>query len=394
MKTGKSIQQLADEIERQNASKQDARVLSTALSTHTDTETGVTTLGFGEGKRRASFNMLHLAHRQLSDLVGMPQRWYDHLREQHNTLRVYDEKGVDTGSLFDMDMDVLLSQRPQDERRLVRTLDGNARAVLSNNFRPIDHLPILVNVLPVLMDTPGINWAEASLEVTDTRMYLKLVNERMTQDIRVGDAVQAGVVITNSEVGLGAFRVQPLLYRLACLNGMIRSDDSVAKYHVGGALGELEDGSAYEWLQDDTINARNDATIREMRDVVRSALNDVVFNRAVERAREAEGIKIKGDPIAAVEWISTKFQLGQDEQAGVLRNLIEGGSLSLWGLTNAVTAYAQDEAVDFDRSTELETIGGRVLALPAPEVTHLINLERREPQPVAARRASRRREAR
>ena len=39
-----------------------------------------------------------------------------------------------------------------------------------------------------------------------------------------GDIVQAGVVISNSETGLGAVCIQPLIYRLVCSNGMVVND--------------------------------------------------------------------------------------------------------------------------------------------------------------------------
>ena len=39
------------------------------------------------------------------------------------------------------------------------------------------------------------------------------------------------------------------------------------------------------------------------------------------------------------------------------------GDLSVWGLANAVTRTAEDVA-DYDRATELEATGGRVIELP------------------------------
>jgi len=40
--------------------------------------------------------------------------------------------------------------------------------------------------------------------------------------------------------------------------------------------------------------------------------------------------------------------------------------LSAWGLANAVTRTAED-AADYNRATELEAAGGRVIELPAPD---------------------------
>lgn len=45
-------------------------------------------------------------------------------------------------------------------------------------------------------------------------------------------------------------------------------------------------------------------------------------------------------------------------------HLVQGGDLSKWGLSNAVTRTAED-AADYDRCTELERIGWNVVDLPA-----------------------------
>jgi len=180
-------------------------------------------------------------------------------------------------------------------------------------------------------------------------------------DVREGDAVQAGVLVTNSEIGLGSFSVTPLVFRLLCQNGMIRQDFAKRKYHTGARL--ANDGDTHEYYRDDTLRARNEATVLEMRDLVRGALSESVFGKIVESLREAAGIRIVGDPVKSVEQLQNRFNLTNDEKGSVLRALVEGGDLSMWGLANAVTSIAAVSHT-YDRSTELESIGGHVLALP------------------------------
>ena len=78
----------------------------------------------------------------------------------------------------------------------------------------------------------------------------------------------------------------------------------------------------------------------------------------------------KGLHRAAVTYVSAPAQaqraqkilpvLTQEEQDGIFRYLVEGGDLSLYGLTNAVTRMSQD--VDsYDRATALEWIGWQVM---------------------------------
>jgi hypothetical protein len=65
-------------------------------------------------------------------------------------------------------------------------------------------------------------------------------------------------------------------------------------------------------------------------------------------------------PEKAIELITKKFNLTQNENSNVLSHLIQGGDLSSWGLGNAVTRMAQD-VHSYDRSTELEQIGYQIM---------------------------------
>ena len=76
--------------------------------------------------------------------------------------------------------------------------------------------------------------------------------------------------------------------------------------------------------------------------------------------------KLEGDVTKAVEALSNRLSLTQDEQSSVLRHLIEGGDLSQYGLINAVTRTAED-AKSYDRATELEMAGATVLDLKPTE---------------------------
>ncbi len=52
--------------------------------------------------------------------------------------------------------------------------------------------------------------------------------------------------------------------------------------------------------------------------------------------------------------------------ADVLRHLIVQRDLSAYGLVNAVTYFSQD-AEDYDRATEFEALGGRLIDLSSSE---------------------------
>jgi hypothetical protein len=65
-------------------------------------------------------------------------------------------------------------------------------------------------------------------------------------------------------------------------------------------------------------------------------------------------------------WGLMRLVQGQEAFNGWLESLIQGGDYSRWGAINAITAQAHKTA-DVDRQVELETLGGRIMTLPASD---------------------------
>ncbi len=215
-------------------------------------------------------------------------------------------------------------------------------------------------VLPILAEM-GEGIRIVSTELTDSRMYIKAINERLELEVKKGDVVTAGIAISNSEVGQGALKVEPLIYRLICENGMIAQDYSKKRYHVGR---NAEEGEAYELFRSETLKADDRAFFLKVQDTVRAAVDVVKFSTIVERMREATEQRIEGNPVKAVEVVSDRMGFSKEESNGILQHLIQGGDLSAYGLLNAITRTSQD-VDDYDRASELERDGSRVLSLPA-----------------------------
>jgi hypothetical protein len=203
-----------------------------------------------------------------------------------------------------------------------------------------------------------------SVELTETRMYLKCITSRLTYEMAPGDVVQAGVVISNSEVGQGTLSVQPLLFRLVCRNGLIAADRTLRKTHVGRALGTEDEG--LQVYQDDTLRADDKAFFLKVRDVVQAAVSEATFRQTAQKLQKTLKIPLIGDPVKTVEVLAQRYTLNDAERSGVLRHLIAQADLSGYGLVNAVTHFSQ-ELDDYDRATEFEALGGKLIELSAPE---------------------------
>lgn len=243
MKSGKSLVELAQAIEKQRGLKRDF-IADTRHLRMQPTDRGPALIVEERG-----YPLTRIAHQQLGERVGIPAKYYERMRS-------------DAPELLARNVNHWFGQAP--ERRMVRTLAGDARAFLSDRYQRIDNAHVAEVTLPVLADTPGIEIV--STEVTEKRMYIKAVTPRIAGEVRVGDQVQAGVMITNSEVGLGAITVAPLLYRLVCLNGMVVEDNRFRKHHVGTKAGD--DAAIYELLSDETRRADDNVILMKVRDVV------------------------------------------------------------------------------------------------------------------------------
>jgi hypothetical protein len=97
-------------------------------------------------------------------------------------------------------------------------------------------------------------------------------------------------------------------------------------------------------------------------DDVGAMFNAERFNKRLDQYREPGARTIDADPVAVVEVAAKRFDLNEAERTSILTHLIRGGDLSQWGLANAVTRAAQDSE-SYDRATELEAAGGRVIEL-------------------------------
>jgi hypothetical protein len=352
MKTGKTLQELAIEIERQNKVKRDF-VASTA-----DMEMTVS-LAEDEGGRHAPllglngmmpFTVNSIAHDQIGTKLGIPGKYYDRML-------------AEDPELLAENVNTWLHKQPM--KRMVRTLDGTARAFLSDKYRRIDNYEIAQAVLPMIAEMHEAK--VESCEITDKRMYLKVLNPRVTAEITKGDVVQSGLLISNSETGLGSVSVMPLVYRLVCTNGMIAADSGQKKYH-SGRTNEAEGN--YEIYRNETIAADDTAFIMKLQDIVRATADTIQFERIVTAMKTGTTAKITGDVPAVVELAAKTYGILEKESQGVLDHLIRGADLSLYGLANAVTRQAQ-EVESYDRSTELEMTAWSMLTMPRHEWSKL-----------------------
>ena len=346
MKQGKTLNELVRTVTEQVKSRHD--YIADTRNVRFKASEGGVHMDLQKPSGAETFGMTDLFHNQVSTNMRIPKAYYDRMKQESPELLAHN-------------VNHWMQNEPQ--KRMVRTLDKKARAFMSDKYRPLDNYDLMNAILPRLSD---VELEVMSCELTDTRLYIKAVSPKATGEIKKGDVVQAGVVISNSEVGAGALSVLPLLFRLVCTNGMIREDaNQMRKYHTG-KRNEGDMGS-WEVFSDETRKQSDKSLFMQANDLVNQFLTREYVDRLLIPLREAADMMIENMNLPeVVERTAKTFTLTEDEGSGIMRFLATGGDMSKWGLANAITRMAQD-VPDYDRATELERIGGQLIDLPAKQ---------------------------
>lgn len=361
---GMGLAKLSDELTRQRTSRHDylakTEVLSivpgNGLRAPTPPDERVA-MQITNGKRER-FGITALGHDQLGQYVGIPAAYYDRMLAERPDLLADNVNGW-------------LSEKK--EKRLIRTLDGRVRAVLSDRYRALDNFDLMKAVLPVL-DKRKVQVISAS--VTETRLYVKAILPDLSEPLPAGrfwldghssigtdkreSRIVAAITISNSEVGAGALAVVPSVFETWCTNLATMREAAMRKYHVGRAL-DNGDGDTSDIYKDDTRKADDRALWLKVRDVTEAAFAKDQFALAIGRIKGAVEEPIESDDLPAViEVLGKEFDLPEALDKVLLKNLIQRADTSRWGLVSAVTMSANKQT-DYELATDLEEIGGTIL---------------------------------
>ena len=165
MKSGRTLVDLAQELDRQIATKQDLVLPSSLLQCRTDQGGNLklivdasSHLASGGVMGSGEYGVTGLARRQLADKLKIPFAYFERMRAGQPDL---------------LDRNVNTWLQTDGDRRMIRTLDGQVRAVLSDRYRRLDNFDLAENVLPILQGLDGARFE--SVELTDSKMFLKVI---------------------------------------------------------------------------------------------------------------------------------------------------------------------------------------------------------------------------
>lgn len=349
MKQGNSVLEIRNILEYQNTVKHDYDVSPYRLNMTDDAKLTV------RGLNVEPFCCTQTFHNQMAEKLNIPIRYYN---------RMLDRKP----SLLAENVNRWLHDDACSRHFTLRTFQeetGNtARALLSDRYRIVDHIEVSDTVFGALAGVEGLEMASAGL--TEDRVYYKYVFPKIQGEIRKGDIVQAGFVITNSETGLGACSIMPLIFRLVCTNGLVigSATETFRKFHIGKRRNLENDINIYDNPYDDGL------LVAKIDSFIRDRLNDDSFKVYFDAMTAATEAKAEVDSKTLIERSVKKFGLTEAEGKIVLGHYENDGDRTLYGLANAFTRASQDIA-DYGRASEFEALGWSVLKTSRSEWAEL-----------------------
>jgi len=252
--------------------------------------------------------------------------------------------------------------------------DGVLRAVLSDSYRTIDNWDVLLATLDGVQ-AAGITGAEVKADLTTRRMYVRIMSKQITANAqalvsdyrspfdnrRRGDQlplVWAGLVITNSEVGNGAFNIVPEITFEVCTNGMTITKDAMRKVHLGARLDE----GVVNWSAK-TVRQNLALVKSQTADAVAQFLSAEYVQSKVDAMTREAGIEID-EPAVVIAKVSQQMGYTKAQGDTILDMFIKGGSVTAGGVMQAVTATAQ-AIEDGDDAYALESSAMDAMSLAA-----------------------------
>ncbi|MBN9748658.1 DUF932 domain-containing protein [Amycolatopsis sp. A1MSW2902] len=320
----------------------------------------------GVTARDASLAPNVVADAGIADKLGIPAPYVRHLRE--NNVELWD---ANVNGWLERDARSFLVRGLADEDGG----EGIARAFLSEKYRIVDNLDVLLATLEGLRST-GIEANVTGADLSEKRMYVRISSPavaaaapQLLADYRspfTGDRgadnpmVFAGFVVANSEVGHGAFTITPRVEVQVCKNGMTLQRDALRSPHLGGRLdhGQIR-------FSDATQRKNVELVKSQTADAVRTILDTDYLTKVITEMTEKAAAKVS-EPSHTIERVKTELRYTDAQRDAILSHFLKGGDPTAGGVMHAVTSAAQViRDTDADRAHEMETHAVRALDIAA-----------------------------
>jgi hypothetical protein len=322
------LQSLLDELERQQPLKWDQKVSASQLEMILFRNQVKVLM-----KEDRSLTITNSCHDQIAERLEIPVKYYHKLLYEASDL---------------LAENVNFWLKRIEKEYFLRCLGDSVRAFVSDRYRVIDHLDVLHCALNELQAH------ETEVEdcfLSETEMNLKVKSGKLKDFIRHKDDLMiGGLFLTNSETGHKALRIEPRLFRVQCSNGMIIEEFKTRQIHLGNGN---EDSDELVYLS------------------IRRSIRELFerFGEIIQSLRETTEIKVR-NPKTVISNVVKHYGLSEAQKENILIAFGAEPEHDQFGIANALTRAAKSEE-SWEKSTELERIGGKLITLPVSEFKHL-----------------------
>lgn len=224
-----------------------------------------------------------------------------------------------------------------DVREALRSRPRNTR-----NGR-IDNVEIVDEFVAALRSLPWTYVVDHCWIGAENDVHIAVFSNDLSREIDVGDTVQAGVYLRNSESGMLSTLVCQRVFRKCCTNG---------------ALVECEKSQTLEL-------ARSPASSdwrTKLREVVTRCFSNEGIDVDAARFR-ATTRQMLMTPFEILCHLSAEGLISGDEQSDIQAAFDAAGDFTMYGLINAVTqsAHRLRASNDWLRAVQIERLGGEIL---------------------------------
>ncbi len=394
MRILKDIPELVEELREEKKHNRDIVVPSRGIQMFSGQE------GLGlqikNKDMEASFDIQKQVHTMLAPRLGIPSKYYSKMREEAPALLC-----KNTNWWFDVHGD-------QGKQRLIRISRDSVRAVLSNRYRPIDHLDVVTTAMQAVSDREDaenyagdakcFNWSLSAmfLDVCFVNPGIVIDLNHLERGVQIGlkhhkkgdgggsQFVYAGRVeesdddaqggwfqrkdddegghyvfpaarIRNSETGFGSLHVMAGLYEAVCDNSCWLGTN-LAKTHVGSQLAEGE-----EYFSSDTYRKMNAVIFSQVRDIVKAVFDP---DKLLENAKRMKGLSDINLSLSDAQNQLVKMPAMTEDIRDEILNAYEPlqtGRSTLLDVQRAVTKSAQSFSDKPDKAFMLESLGGKIV---------------------------------
>jgi hypothetical protein len=294
--------------------------------------------------------VLNCCHAQIGSRLDIPKKYYDRM--------LVDKK---YHHILDYNVSSWFSEKNSNNFLLRTFIDkeektGIARAILSDRYNILDNYDVMLATLDAIRES-GINVQIESGDITDTKFYMRFVcpdiemeapdilkNYRVPDGRKGGNGIISGFVISNSETGNGKFSISPRAVVLACTNGMIFKNDAFQKTHLGA---KMEEYTTIDWSEE-TRQKNYELVCSQVKDAIKYYASEEYLGAKINELVE-KGNKELNHPIDTIKNVSKHLSISDEKEKSILNYFIKSGDTNAFGVTQALTYYAQHNATPEER---------------------------------------------